>query len=150
MKRSKKLCILSWQQRRVLLYACLILNLLRLALWLLPFRVLKRHLVAISSVWICLELNKPVSVDFVAWAVTVAGRYTPGGAMCLVKALTTQLLLSRYGYVHRLHIGVAKSDTQSFRAHAWVECQGRVVIGKLSDLGCFQPLPAIGIEGGAR
>ncbi len=150
MNRSRKLFVLSWQQRRILLYACLILNLLRLALWLLPFRVLKRQLVGISSVWICPALSESVSVDFIAWAVTVAGRYTPGGAMCLVKALTTQLLLSRYGYVHRLHIGVAKSATQVFRAHAWVECQGRVVIGKLSDLGCFQPLSAIGTQGGAR
>ena len=150
MNRSRKLFVLSWQQRRILFYACLILNLLRLALWLLPFRVLKRQLVGISSVWICPAFSESVSVDFIVWAVTVAGRYTPGGAMCLVKALTTQLLLSRYGYVHRLHIGVAKSDTQAFRAHAWVECQGRVVIGKLSDLGCFQPLSATGTEGGAR
>ncbi len=145
MGRRDKLRLLSWQQRRVLLYAFLILNTVRLALWLLPFGTIRQQLQTVMSVWICSEKAKPVSVDFVAWAVSVAGYYAPGGAKCLARALTTQLLLNRYGYVHRLHIGVAKGESQMLEAHAWIEYEGRVVVGELRELDKFKTLSTAGV-----
>ena len=146
MRRRDKLRFLSRQQRRVLLYAFLILNTVRLALWLLPFGTIRQQLKAVMSVWICSEKVKPVSVDFVAWAVSVAGYYAPGGAKCLARALTTQLLLNRYGYVHRLHIGVAKGELQMLEAHAWIEYEGRVVVGGLRELDKFKTLSTAGVR----
>lgn len=144
MRRRDKLRFLSWQQRRVLLYAFLLLNTIRLALWLLPFGTIRQQLKTVMSVWVCGEETKPVSVDFVAWAVSVAGYYAPGGAKCLARALTTQLLLNRYRYPNDLHIGVAKGDAQALEAHAWIEYQGRVIVGGLSNLDRFQPLSVAG------
>lgn len=145
MRRCNKLCLLSWQQRRVLLYAYLWLNALRLALWFFPFGTIRRQIENIKSIWICGRTTNPISIELVAWSVAVSSRYAPGTAKCLVQALTTQLLLNRYRYPHKLHIGVAMGESRTLEAHAWVECQGKVIIGGLSNLGKFRPLSKIGI-----
>ncbi len=66
----------------------------------------------------------------------------PGGAKCLARALTTQVLLNRQGYLPDLRIGVAKATAGQLEAHAWVEYQGRIVIGQLNDLSRYLPLPS--------
>ncbi|MGB7250548.1 MAG: lasso peptide biosynthesis B2 protein [Phormidesmis sp.] len=144
MRRRDKLRLLSWQQRRVLLYACFWLNAIRLALWLFPFGTIRRLLKNVMSVWLY-EEAKPVSVDFIVWTVAIAGAYAPGGAKCLARALTTQLLLHRYQHHYQLHIGVAKNAAQVLEAHAWIEYQGRVVVGGLSNLGQFKSLSPAGV-----
>jgi hypothetical protein len=146
MRRRDKLRFLSWTERRVLLYACFLLNAIRLALWLFPFGTTRQHLKAILSVWVCRRTVKPVSVNFIVWAVAVAGRYAPKGAKCLARALTTQLLLNRYGYPHQLHIGVAKNAAQVLEAHAWIEYEGQVVVGGVSNLERFKPLCVAGVS----
>ncbi|MFG6106850.1 lasso peptide biosynthesis B2 protein [Leptothoe sp. EHU-05/26/07-4] len=146
MKQLNNLLRLSGVERRVLLYACLLLNGIRLALWLLPFNMVRQRISRLASVWVCHNLTSPVSVGKIVWSVDIASRYTPGGAMCLVRALTTQLLLTRYGYKHQLHIGVLKGENNSFAAHAWIEFQGRVIVGGLPNLSQFQKLSAVGTE----
>jgi hypothetical protein len=42
-----------------------------------------------------------------------------------------------------LRIGVAKGEAGKLEAHAWVESQGRIVIGGLRDLPYFTPLPPL-------
>ena len=145
MRRRDKLRLLSWQQQRVLLYACLLLNMIRLALWLLPFGTIRRQLKTTMSFWVY-EEAKPISVNFVVWAVAIASRYAPGGAKCLARALTTQVLLNRYGHHHELHIGVAKNSSQALEAHAWIEYQGQAIVGGLSNLSQFKPLSPAGIK----
>ncbi|MEO1387729.1 MAG: lasso peptide biosynthesis B2 protein [Cyanobacteria bacterium J06634_6] len=145
MRRFEKLRLLSWRQRRVLLYACCLINIVRLSLWLFPFGVIRRRIDTVLGVWVCRDCLHTISVDFIVWAVSVAGYYAPGGAKCLARAITTQLLLNRYGYSHTFHIGVAKSASQALEAHAWIEYQGKVVVGASSRLDRFTPLSSIGI-----
>jgi hypothetical protein len=83
------------------------------------------------------------SVQQIVWAVQTSARYMPGGAKCLAKALTTQNLMRAYGYVSELKIGVTKSPTGQFEAHAWIEYNGQVVIGQLEHLSQFTPLPPL-------
>lgn len=61
-------------------------------------------------------------------------------ASCLTQALSAQILLSRAGIGSRLSFGVKtlKSD-QPFAAHAWLECQGQVILGG-EQMGEFVPL----------
>jgi hypothetical protein len=54
-------------------------------------------------------------------------------------------LLVRQGYPALLHIGAAKGEGGQLRAHAWVESEGRVVIGG-HDLGRYAPLVALEAE----
>jgi hypothetical protein len=91
------------------------------------------------------EINQ-ASVDRVVWAVTVANRYMPGEVKCLARALTTQVLLGQRGHQALLRIGVAKGEQGQLEAHAWVESQGRIVIGDLADFSRYTPLPPL--EGG--
>jgi hypothetical protein len=65
----------------------------------------------------------------IAWAINRTAPFVPG-ATCLVRAIATQRLLNRYGHDAQLHIGVTKSEEQGFEAHAWVECNGDILVGR--------------------
>ena len=45
----------------------------------------------------------------------------PGGAKCLAKALTTQVLMERRGHQCEFKLGVAKNEQGELEAHAWIE-----------------------------
>jgi hypothetical protein len=47
----------------------------------------------------------------------------------LTQALAAHLLLLRNGFDAELCLGVARGPGGNFRAHAWVEQDGRVLIG---------------------
>lgn len=146
MRNREKVLLMSWQERRVLLYAFLLLNSLRLALRFCSFGQVRRWIEAVLSDWVSSEQAAPIPVDFIVWAVSVAAYYTPGGAKCLVRALTAQLLLNRYRHTYAFHIGVAKADSQLLEAHAWIEYQGRIIVGRLDNLSRYKSLAAVGVE----
>jgi hypothetical protein len=56
-------------------------------------------------------------------------RFVPK-ASCLTQALTLQFILARAGHASRLQIGVRQADDGTFSAHAWVTCNGVVVLGQ--------------------
>jgi hypothetical protein len=99
-----------------------------LGLWLLPFRRVRALVARMKPVPTLLPGGDPAAIDRVAWAVTAASRWVPA-ATCLTQALAAQVLLARCGLSGRLHIGVSKDARQRLVAHAWVESQGRVVVG---------------------
>ena len=141
MKRSRKFLRLSRGDRQLLLGTFFLLGLVRLGLWLLPFQTLRQIIARISGANPVGEQKYcPPTIDKIVWAVNLSSRYMPGGAKCLARALTTQVLMSRHGYSPQLRIGVAKGDGGQLEAHAWVESQGEVVIGHLRDLSRFTPL----------
>ena len=78
-----------------------------------------------------------------AWAVTAASRRVPA-ATCLTQALALHLLCRRRGWPTQLQIGVARSDG-AFRAHAWVEHDGKILIGEPVSPNAFTTLPSVGL-----
>ena len=64
----------------------------------------------------------------VRWAVGAASRLLPG-TRCLAQALAGQVVLARRGVPTRLRIGVGRSSGE-VSAHAWLERDGRVVLGE--------------------
>jgi hypothetical protein len=40
-------------------------------------------------------------------------------------------MLTRHGTASRVRIGVSSPQHKGFRAHAWLECGGRVILGEL-------------------
>lgn len=68
------------------------------------------------------------SVERMVWAVSVVSRYLPG-ANCLTQASAAQALLTQSGFPSQVEIGVAKDGLRRLQAHAWVVCQGQVVLG---------------------
>lgn len=78
--------------------------------------------------WACRIGDGSRPVARIAWAGRTAARWLPG-TTCLVSALAVQRLLSSSGHRGELHIGVARENAR-FAAHAWVECDGEVLVGE--------------------
>jgi transglutaminase superfamily protein len=77
--------------------------------------------------------------DRLAWAVRTAWRRLPGTS-CLAAALALHRVLSRQGHPSQLTIGVA-SGKDGFAAHAWVICDGKILLGGEESDG-YTPLLA--------
>ena len=142
MKRLREFWSLPPSYRRLLITSLVLLGIVRVGLWLLPFQTLRRLLAHTTREHAGAQGSDHVFIKQVARAVTVASRYIPA-ATCLTQALATQVLLSHRGHSASLRIGVAHSDVGKFQAHAWVECQGKIVIGGARALSRFTPLPPL-------
>lgn len=140
MKRLRKFLHLPPSDRRLLVSTAVLLGAIRLGLRLLPFRTLQRVLTRLEQAPTASPRHtNRSSVDRLAWAVTVASRYVPK-ATCLTQALAAQTLLGRRGHLSRLHVGVAKGEEGRLKAHAWLESQGRVIVGG-GELSRYTLLP---------
>ena len=147
----RKFRALSAADRQLLAGAALLLLVCRIGLWLLPYARLRSALDGPSA-----PRRQPTR-DFparVSWAIGALARRLPG-MTCLVQSLAAHAWLRRRGYRPELHIGVRRRDGAAavpLYAHAWVECDGRVVAGEVDDLaeyGRLQPVrpPASGAPG---
>lgn len=135
MKSEKSVALLAKflglpkEDKDLLIEAVLILWVIRLGLWSLPFSLLVR----IIDKAVCSSLAKEKSSDIkperLAWSIETASRYAPR-TTCLVKALAGRMLLARKGYSSSLCIGVARGEGNSLEAHAWLKHQGSIIIGK--------------------
>lgn len=97
----------------------------RLALWLIPFRNLRRMVALITQPRFARATR--LSVNQLGWGVRAASRLVPR-ATCLTQAIALHILLRREGLESSVQLGVAK-EGECLKAHAWVENQGEVVIG---------------------
>ena len=142
MERPDKFPRLPLRSGHLRVTSLLLLGLVRVGLWLLPFRTLRRLLAHMMHTSVAPQGGDQASIRQVVRAVTVASRYVPA-ATCLTQALATQVLLRRRGHPANLRIGVARSAAGEFQAHAWVECRGEVVIGGVQAPARFTPLPSL-------
>jgi len=126
MKRFVKFVCLPSGERRLLISALFSLIATRVALWLFHFDVLFKRLPVVAMVQDQNDLFPP---ERIAWAVSVVSRYLPGMGNCLVQAFATQAMLARRGNRARIRIGVVKDKIGKLKAHAWVECGEKIVIG---------------------
>jgi len=142
MARLSKFLRLRSADRGLLLKTMLLVWTVRLGLWLLPFHVVRQLLAKLALKSASSQNGGRALVDRDIWAVTVACRYVPL-ATCLTQALVTKVLLGRHGHHATVRIGVARSDGGELQAHAWVESNGRVVIGgSEASLKHYIPLAA--------
>jgi hypothetical protein len=80
------------------------------------------------------------SAGRVSWAVMAAGLRLPG-TTCLARALVADTILRWRGCRAQMYIGVKERRPNGpIEAHAWVECDGVVVMGALPDLGEYHVL----------
>lgn len=79
-----------------------------------------------------------------AWAADAMGRRLLPERPCLTQALVLQYLLLRRGDDSaELHIGVTKSN-EELQAHAWMERNGRVLIGGTDAPGKYERFSDLG------
>jgi hypothetical protein len=69
------------------------------------------------------------TIDRVTWAVRAAGRRLFPARPCLPQALAARFLLSCLGVPTELRIGVQRSEEDDLCAHAWLEHNGKILIG---------------------
>jgi len=138
-----KLWVKFWQlapvERRLLFGALGSMIGARVGLWLLPLRWILAYLKRLQLQTSEFLENSEVSTTQIAWAVRTAGRHLPGGGNCLVQALAGQFMLVRRGVVSQLRIGATKKDGE-FKAHAWVEYEGKTIIGA-AGASQYTPFP---------
>ncbi|WP_414575295.1 lasso peptide biosynthesis B2 protein [Anabaena sp. CCY 9402-a] len=139
MKHLSKFFKLDYQKKQLLISTFIVLTLVRLGLWLLSFKTLHQLLLRLSNTKPKCQRKYHISIDKIIWAVEVSSHYMPG-VKCLARALTCQVFMSRHGYTSNLCIGVAKGQEGELKAHAWLENQGQVVIGKVADLSHFSQM----------
>ena len=105
----------------------------RVALWTLPFARVQALAAKVAR-----RTGVPATAPGrLAWAVETTARSIPK-ASCLTQALAAQVMLERTGEHPELRIGVA-TDQGSFEAHAWLELDGRPLVGDY-DLDRYAPL----------
>lgn len=143
MEKLRKLVGLKGTDRYLLLRTLLILGSIRLGLWMLSFQTLQKLLARVSQPETSTVKLEPLPIGKIIWAVNLSSRYMPGQVKCLARALTTQVLMKQSNYTAELRIGVAKGESGKLEAHAWIEHQGRVVIGYLQDLSRYTPMPSL-------
>lgn len=126
-------------ERRLLWETLLLLSATRVTLCFFPFQtvlgVLNRYNTQPGAA------EEADSIRRVVWAINSASRLL--GTTCLPRALAAQSLLSRRGVQSELRIGVARRPGAALEAHAWIEREGTIVIGRLPDLARFTQMPAL-------
>jgi len=133
---------LAWRALRLVLSVRLALwrwSYARTRAWLLRRRAAERA----SAPLLVGERDLAHDPDALAWAVRTAARRVPK-ASCLTQALALETLLADAGHHAEVRIGVARRADGSFEAHAWVEFDGRILIGALPGMERFAVLPAGG------
>jgi hypothetical protein len=113
----------------------------RLALSLLPFRLVHRALAAATRRSLRRPRREMRSPERITWAVQAVAARVPR-ASCLTQALAATLLLALHGQSATLRVGVARSDDGTLRAHAWLESHGRAILGEPAP-GAFIPFPPV-------
>jgi hypothetical protein len=136
-KRYKQL---SAVERSLFFRALAAVAVLRIGLWMLPFRVVRNLVEQFRrSPGRRFDLDRR-NIRQVAWAVEAASRRIPG-TTCLPQGMATHLLLGRLGQRSQLRLGVTHKPGGRLEAHAWVEVNGRVVSGgAVSGFEEFVPL----------
>lgn len=141
-----KLLSLPWREQRLHVSVALWMLGVKLALYLLPFRQVRRwvHSGRLSIP----EQSTSEEVLRIVRAVERIGRALGRlGTHCLPQALVACRLLRGSGYDVCLKIGVRKDPHGRLAAHAWVEYEGRVILGDLRSPDRFSSFPGLG---GAR
>jgi len=140
MKRLRSFLRLSVADQLLLITSGVLLVAIRLGLWLVPFDVLRRFLNNLSRAPQA-ENTDEAALRRIVWAVSSIGGRFPRS--CLTQALATQVMLGRRGYVASLRIGVALNEDGALRAHAWLETDGKIIIGGSQSRTHFSPMPPL-------
>lgn len=80
------------------------------------------------------------SVDRLQWAVRTVACHV-FRTTCLVQAIALQILLARSGRPSELRLGVHRAGDGLVAAHAWLECDGAVLIGEPPPASTPLPVP---------
>jgi hypothetical protein len=151
MRSIRRFFALPAVERSVFLTAVPAVLIVRILLWTLPSRVIIRTTARLARGDRTATRMPRVASSIITRAVERASRRVPG-ATCLTQALSAQMILRHHGHHSRLCLGVARDASGDFRAHAWLESEGRILIGGrgVSGLARLPDLAATALVAGER
>jgi len=142
-----ELLSLEPRRQRLLFESAMLIAISRIGLRCLRFRWMNRWIERESAARRSKRVrSSSESVEEIAWAIGIASRAIP--ASCLAQAMAGTILLARRGHAASLHLGVMRGPQESLGAHAWVECDGRVVLGRNDRFEEYTALGAINRRAG--
>ena len=131
-----KLKLLSAETQLNLFKAAIIIAIIKIGLKVLPYPTFKKlYDRGIQSDF--QEEYPQTKLSKAAWAIKVVSARWPWNATCLPQALSFKYFFRKDPSLH-LKIGVNKTNQGIFQAHAWVEKEGKVLIGETPET--FVPL----------
>ena len=136
-----KLARLDKNERWLLAQTAIVVPLVRVALTILPFRLVHR---AIAATTTRTRHSQSQTPERIARMVAAVAARVPR-ATCLTQALAAAVLLARHGHPATLRVGVAKNEDGTLRAHAWLESGGHTLLGG-PDSGAFAQLPPVALS----
>jgi Transglutaminase-like superfamily len=116
-------------ERLLLVKSAFVLVTVKAGLKLLSFRTVDSLLAKASLTPGRVSKHGTCEADQVVRSVNIASAYIPGVKDCLTRALAAQVLLARHGQPSTVRIGAGRDEQQKFVAHAWLICDGQVVLG---------------------
>lgn len=138
----RKLPRLSAADRRAVVSAGVLTAGIRILLAILPFRAVLSLVSRLAPPPSAPPRSDPDEAARLTWAVRAAGRRFLRRNPCLTEALVGLVLFRRAGLDARLRIGVARSgDASHLTAHAWLESDGRVLVGGEESPSRYVPFP---------
>jgi hypothetical protein len=138
LNRVGKFLDLPADEQRQMLHTLLLVIAFRLGLWIVPYHVLQHIADRVAARRIA-PADEPQRISR---NITAMSRYVPG-ASCLTQALTAQVLLQRDGFTPKMRIGVARGELGEFKAHAWIECDGKIIVGDLGPQMIFSTMQGV-------
>lgn len=130
MKKLSRIIFSSSQKKLLFLQSLFFVWVIRLILWIFPYKRLDKWLSRFDARVRDNNVNDWIIIKSVVRSVRLCSRYVPY-ASCLTQALATQTILKLKGQSSSLKIGVEKDEDGKLAAHAWVEIEGKIIIGKL-------------------
>lgn len=140
----RKFVARSWPDKVLLVRALSLVISVRVGLWVLPYRTVCRlvsHPLALSGERLTIR-EEALRQRRIVGAVESISRRLLGNKPCLTQALVAQRLLRQEGFETALRIGVAK-EGRELLAHAWLEREGRVLIGGGHSPALYAPLTPV-------
>jgi hypothetical protein len=115
----RRLARLSWRDRALLAEAAVLLAVARLAVVVLPFRVIARRLGAHMAESPPTQVVADAQLRRIGWAIGAIAARTPWRSKCLEQGITAKVMLRRRGIPNTLYLGVARTEP-GIVAHAWL------------------------------
>jgi hypothetical protein len=138
MKHAWRMHGIEWRELPLLIEAIALVAAIRLGLALVTIGTLRRGLALAARR--TGRRSRAHPAERIAWAVTAA---RVPGATCLTRALAAETLLGRRRIPARLRIGISRG-ARGLDGHAWVESEGRIVVGG-AELAGRAPLAPLDI-----
>jgi Transglutaminase-like superfamily len=125
---------LGWPypKKKLLLQVFVLIARIRICLWLIPSKTLKGY-ISTPELPRGDQASNWDTVNELVDYVRFCSRFVPY-ATCLTQALATRSMLRRMGQNCMLKIGVDKDQDHKLLAHAWIEVDGKIIIGKVRDI----------------